>query len=396
MWLAYSNIWSQFLYGIAIIYVARQLLPSEFAPVAIAISVIPMMTAIADWGTISFYLRELSAGRIGNDLWRSLLRNQIIVAALFGAVTAAALSIFISRSIGILTGFTVFTLQSFQASQVLLRANHHFTSIARNNILYRLPLLTLPICHIFVPELLPECLISLIILGQFFGTLNIWNKSRKNFQINKTGKFVHFSDHWKRSGVIAWIPILTQLKGLDVFAWSLISGPTLTGNYGAVIRWGQPTEILAQAAISVESVRWSKLRTTREALQISPPTAVQILVSLVAALTLALFGKVLAPFFLGNTYVFVGPMLQLVGVASILSVVSNFFLTLLVTMRLQQYAFRGQALSLFTQGLVLFVLASIAHSTFAAPFALIAGYCVCNSYMMLAALRRGNSLRART
>lgn len=388
MWLAYSQIWSQLLYGIAIIYVARQLMPSQFAPVAIAISVIPIAVTLADWGTNSFYTRELSAGRIEGNLWRSLFRNQIIVAAVFGAVTALLLAIYIPIAICIFTGLAVFSLQSFQASQVLLRSNGHFGSIAQNNIIYRLPLLTLPICQKFAPELLSACFVGLIALGQIVGTLNLWTITRKSLQLDKPKNSISFADHWKRSGSIAWIPILAQLKGLDIAIWTTLSGPTITGNYGAVSRLGQPTEVMAQSAISVEYIRWSKVKFAREALKLSSSTSTQLLISLFASATLALFGNSLAPLLFGAEYIYAGPMLRLVGVASLMSILTVFLVTLLIAVRMQTYALRGQILLLLIQGLTLYLLATKFNSTLAAPIALISGLCACNLYLIFAVLKR--------
>lgn len=386
MWLAYSNIWSQLLYGIAIIYVARQLLPSQFAPVAIAISVIPIAVTFADWGTNSFYLRELSAGRIERNLWQALFRNQIIVAALLGTATALLLSLFIPIAICIVTGLAVFSLQSFQASQVLLRSNGHFGSIAQNNIVYRLPLLTLPICQNFAPELLSAYFVGMVALGQIVGMLNLWTVTRRSLQSDKPRDTVPFSDHWKRSGSVAWIPILTQIKGLDIAIWTALSGPTITGNYGAVSRLSQPTEILAQSAISVEFVRWSKVKRVRDALKLSSSTSVQLLISIFASATLALFGNSLASLLLGDEYVYAGPMLRLVGVASLLSVVWLFLLFLLVAVGLHRYALRGQVLLILTQGMTLYVLAAKLTSPVAGPLALIAGLSACIFYMIFVVL----------
>ncbi len=395
MSLAYSNIWSQLLYGIAIIYVARQLLPSQFAPVAIAISVIPIAVTFADWGTNSFYTRELSAGRIEGNLWRSLFRNQIIVAAVFGAATALLLAIYIPIAICIFTGLAVFSLQSFQASQVLLRSDGHFGSIAQNNFVYRLPLLTLPICQNFAPELLPAFFVGLIALGQIIGTINLLAITRRFSRLEKRKHTIQVNNHWSRSGSIAWIPILTQLKGLDIAIWTALSGTTITGNYGAVYKLGQPTEILAQTAITVEYIRWSKAKNLREALNLSNSTKLQLSLSLLAATSLAVFGNWLAPLLLGDSYRFVGPMLRLVGFASIASVICTFLVSLLVALRMQKYALRGQILLLLTQFSTLFFLASIMNYSFAGPLALILGLCTSGLYMFFALTVNGKSNRTR-
>jgi O-antigen/teichoic acid export membrane protein len=373
MWLAYSNIWSQLLYGIAIIYVARQLLPSQFSLVAIAIAAIPIAVTFADWGTNSFYTRELSSGRMQRNLWRALFRNQIIVAAFFGVATAVVLSLYISISIGILTGLAVFSLQSFQSSQVLLRANSQFGSISKNNMIYRLPLFTLPVCQNFAPKLLPVCFIALIALGQILGSLNLWRTTRKTLQVGKYSQKISLSDHWKRSGRIAWIPILIQLKGLDIAIWAALSGSTLSGNYGAVNRFGQPTEILAQSAVAVEYTRWSKVKSVQEALELSSSTKLQLSLSLLASAFLAIFGNWLAPLLLGDSYKFAGPMLRLVGFASLATILCLFLVTLLIALQMPMYALQGIVLLLLIQFPVLIVLASIMNNPLAGPLALITG-----------------------
>lgn len=391
MWLAYSNIWSQLLYGIAIIYVARQLLPSQFALVAIAIAVIPIAVTFADWGTNSFYTRELSAGRIDRNLWVALFRNQMIIAALLGAASALLLSMFIPITIAGFTGLAVFSLQSFQSSQVLLRSNSQFGSISQNNMIYRLPLLTLPICQNFAPNLLSADFIALIALGQILGSLNLWKINRKTLQVDSYSQKISLSDHWKRSGSIAWIPILTQLKSLDIAIWAALSGPTISGNYGAVNKLGQPTEILAQSAVSVEYTRWSKVGGVLEALMLSRSTKIQLLLSFVASASLMVFGNWLAPLVLGDAYKFAGPMLRAVGFVSMVSIVSMFLVTLLIALRMQKTALRGQVILLLTQFPALFFLASMMNNPLAGPLALTLGFCASGFYMVLALLKRYSS-----
>jgi O-antigen/teichoic acid export membrane protein len=391
MLLAFSNIWSQFLYGIATIYVARHLLPSQFTPIAIAISAIPIAVTLADWGTNSFYTRELAAGRIDENLWSALFRNQMIVAALLGAVTGLLLSLFISITISIFTGLAVFTLQSFQSSQVLLRSKNRFGSIARNNLIYRIPLLALPICQHFYPKLLPECFVGLIVLGQIIGSFNLWNMAQKYIEIGKPIKHIHLVDHWKRSGSLAWIPILTQLKGLDIAIWTALSGSGISGNYGAVNRLGQPTEILAQSAVSVEYIRWSKVKHVREALSLSSSTKLQVSFSLLASLFLAFFGNWLAPLLLGDSYKLAGSMLRVVGFVSMVSILSMFLVTLLISLRMQKTALRAQTILLLTQFPALFFLVSIMNNPLAGPLALALGFCASEFYMVFALLNRYSS-----
>jgi len=388
MWLACSNVWSQLLYGIAIVYVARHLSPSEFSDTAIAISVIPFAVAISDWGTNSFYTRELSSGRIDGELWISLFRNQIIIAAFFGMASAAVLSIFIPNALGMCTGLAVFSLQSFQSSQAVLRANSRFRSIALNNACYRTPLLTLPILQNFIPKLLPLAFLGLISIGQILGSIHLWLVTRKTLEIGAIRHRTPISNHWKRSRSMAYIPILTQLKSLDIAIWNAIAGSTITGNYGAVSKWGQPTEILAQAAISVEYIAWSKAKSIREALKLSSSAKFQLLVSLLASTSLAVFGNQLVPLLLGDSYEYAGSILRLVGVASIFSIIGTFLSVLLIAVRLPEYVLRGQVLFLLIQWLTIYLLAAKLNSSLAGPIALIIGSCVSSSYMAWAIIKK--------
>ena len=369
MWLAYANIWNQLVYGIATIYVARQLNPSAFAPIAIVLSTIPIAVTIADWGTNSIYTRELSAGRLDKQLWFSLLRRQIKVAATISVLTFLILSLMVPLTLAALTSLAVISLQYFQSSQVLLRSTDQFLVTARLIAISRLPMLLLPIVAQWAQEWLPQVFIGAIAIGHMQAGLVLHHKSKALRTITTGAQSTKYPSHWNQSGRAGWIPILTQLRGLDISIWNSIAGTMITGNYGAVVKWGQPTEILSQSAVAVEYVRWSKTTKVRELFRISSAVKLQLGLSLIASAVLAIFGDVLASRLLGDDYSYAGKMLQMVGIASTLSTITTFLLYCLLALQAEGLVAKVTAISVLIQLVSLIILATAFKSTLAGPIA---------------------------
>jgi O-antigen/teichoic acid export membrane protein len=319
--LAGATGFAQALIAVIYLYAARASAPDQFGMAVTAIALGTSAAGFIDFGTNSFWVREVVRKNLTVKLLGDRLFGKLYITALIASFWCLTCMIAFTGSLLWTAGPIMFGLVLNQACQVPLRANAQGVLVAFSVLADRVAALLIFMILIACGVSSISALWPALVAGCLTASIMGWTMSSSNFRPSVT--FWIKSNPWKGAGFFGMAGLANSVQALDLALLSLISGPAAAGLYGAVNRWTQPMTMLASAFSSAAAPFVAKSSNILHSwLHIRRGLWIPC-----AAIALSFFVFLFAPWIvtilLGSAYADSAPILQILSVVSILSIISQ-------------------------------------------------------------------------
>lgn len=319
--LAASTGVAQAILAVLYVFTARSAAPSDFGLVVNAVAIGTTAVGFLDFGTNSYWVRELASNRLDESvLGRRLASKLLYSGAVFGAWTAATLFLVPSSNLWMAgpVGMSVVLSQSFQ---VPLRG------LGRGDLAAVATLIDKTVAGAVFLALLSTGVTATSALwlslsaGGFASALLCWHltpqPSRAILMLRRA------TNPWSASGHYGIASVAITAQSLDIPALTVFGGAGSVGIYAAVSRWTQPMGLLASAFSSASAPHIARARSTREGWD----TARKSIWLLGVAMGLCLITALLAPFIvailIGPNYTGSVDVLRILAISTVVSIANQ-------------------------------------------------------------------------
>lgn len=260
---AMSSVVSQVLLAVLYLVAARRLGPSHFGTAVAGIAISAFLSGLVDFGLSTYWIRELSAGRMSVRKFQSEALGKVVIGSSVGLVAGAVLML--AGSDFWIAGPLTCVVAIAQVAVVPLRA-------------HQMPLRS------FVVGIVDKGMSLLVYFA--LGSLGVYGLGLTLAAGGVTGAaFAYFlmpaayrhqwhgvrpSNAWRSSKNFGLFGLGVSAQALDVTLLERLSGSEAAGIYGAVTRWTAPMMLAASAvatafvpiasAAPTARAAWSRLR----------------------------------------------------------------------------------------------------------------------------------------
>lgn len=319
--LAVSTGTAQLVTAVLYIFTARTSAPSDFGLVVTSIALGTAAVGLLDFGTNSYWIREIAANRLGLPLLGKRLASKLLysVAALaaWTAITAALVP-----SSGLwLAGPVAMSIIVNQSCQVPLRA------LGRGDLVAIAILLDKTMAGASFMLLLAAGTLPLTALwlslsiGGILSALLCWqltpHHSRPRLALRLS------TNPWSASGHYGIAAVAMTAQSLDIPVLTLFGGTSATGTYAAVSRWTQPMSLFASAFSSASTPHIARAHTALEAWNSARKSIWLLGVAVALSLLTAVLAPIIVGAVLGPNYPGSVDVLRILAAATILSIANQ-------------------------------------------------------------------------
>lgn len=252
--------------------VGRQVGPAQLGVVAVSMGIATVGAGFVDFGANSYWLRELSAGRLANLEFRRRSGTKIMVGSLLSIAILTVCLVFPTSISGYWgTGVILVSMVLLQTLQVAVRAEGRNIRLATITILDRAVLFIAYFLSTIFMNVRPETGFFLAYIGgSFVAAMLCWSTVKPELRpmfLKPT-----WLSTWHGSRYYGVSGLLITMQSLDVVIAASVGGQAVAGAYGAVSRWTQPiglasnafTSLLAPVVAKAESAVgvWHSIRGT--------------------------------------------------------------------------------------------------------------------------------------
>lgn len=307
----------------AMLYVlaAKSAAPSEFGLTVSAIAVGATAVGILDFGTNSYWVRELAAGRMDAVVLGRRLASKLFYSALalslWSLITASLLP---STSLW-MAGPIAMAMILSQSFQVPLRGLGRGDLVAGSVLVDKV----MAALAFFLMLLLGVHAVSALWLGLVVGglssTLTCWNLTpRANRPLLRI--WIR-TNPWSESGHYGVANVALTAQSLDIPLLTMVAGAGSGGIYAAVSRWTQPMGLLSSAFASASAPHIAGARNASEAWKQAKKSIWLLGLAVLCCLVTAIFAPFLVELLIGSSYEGSADVLRILAAATIFSVVNQ-------------------------------------------------------------------------
>ncbi|MCO4253148.1 oligosaccharide flippase family protein [Pseudarthrobacter sp. MDT3-9] len=307
----------------AVLYIvaARTTNPSEFGLVVTALAVGTTAVGFLDFGTNSYWTRELAAGRLSTSQHGKRLISKLLYSAIALSLwSVATLVLAQSTSLWMAAPVAMFLLLN-QSFQVPLR------SIGRGDLI--------AIAVLFEKAVAGGVFIALITLGippvsslwlslstgGLFCALLCWwmtpPSSRPALALLRT------TNPWSKSGHYGIANVALTAQSLDIPALSMFGGAASAGIYAAVSRWIQPMTLLASAFSSASAPHIARAQNSQVAWRAARKSIWLLWLAIGLCIIIAIFAPAIVELLLGPGYAGSGHVLRVLALSTVFAIANQ-------------------------------------------------------------------------
>lgn len=319
--LAGSTGTAQVIMAVLYIVTARSSAPSEFGLVVAAIALGTTAVGVLDFGTNSYWTRELASGRLSSALLGKRLASKLFYSAV--GLSAWSISTFAwlpSTSLW-MAGPVAMSVLASQSFQVPLR------SLGRGDIVAVAVLLEKTVAAAVFLLLLAvgtppiSALWLSLSLGGLSCALLCW---RLTPQLSRPALALRRATNpWKASGHYGIATVALTAQSLDVPALTMFGGASAAGIYAAVSRWTQPMSLLASAFSSASAPHIAKAHSAQEAWQSARKSIWLLWVAIGLCIVTAILAPAIVDTLIGSNYAGAGDVLRILAVSTVFAIANQ-------------------------------------------------------------------------
>ncbi|WP_169078845.1 lipopolysaccharide biosynthesis protein [Microcella alkalica] len=318
---ALASATSQVVVAIMYLVAARLSGPSDFGIAATIIAISYTVVGVVDFGASSYWIRELSSGRLlmremverslSKNLWLAAILTVLIV------VTSTLLRDFSLWWVGALAIGISLSL----STQVALRSSARSDLLARSILISKL-IMALCMAYLLVIGVAASTALILTIAIGSVGeaALNMLATARV-FRGGRPTRLV--LNPWSGATNYGLSSTANAIQSVDLPLLAALAGTAPAGIYGSVNRWTQPLGLLASAFASTSVPFMAAARSLRGSWSAVRNAAWMLYISLFASGAMILLAPQLVPVLLGGAYTDAVPVLQVLALGTIPAILNQ-------------------------------------------------------------------------
>lgn len=313
--LATSSAIGQIIVATLYIWTARNELPESFGPVVAAIAIGTTLAGFIDFGSNSFWVRELATGRMHHTALGTLMGNKAFVCILVCLTWGGSFFAVIPHMQLWIAAPIAFSLVMSQSFVVPLRAAGRSDLVAATLVADRIVAVSVFAILLFSGA---EAAVALWI-SMTVGPLAAAALSRWGFtgQVRPVLRLDVRANLWRGAGHYGLSSAAVGAQSLDVSILSAIAGPAAAGLYGAVNRWTQPMTLLAGAFAASSAPCVAKAGSWRKAWPKVRRSAGLLFIAITTCLTVAFYADTIVTLLVGAAYVGSGEVLKILALGTV-------------------------------------------------------------------------------
>lgn len=312
---------AQAIMAVLYIFTARTAAPSEFGLVVSAIALGTTAVGILDFGTNSYWVRELASNRLDVSLLgRRMASKLLCAAAVLAAWTAATLIFFPSTPLW-MAGPVAMSVVLSQSCQVPLRGLGRGDLVAIATLVDKAVAITLFLALAFAGATPISILWLCLCIGGISSAVLCWQLTPQSSRASLV--LLRPTNPWRASGHYGIASVAITAQSLDIPVLTLFGGPGAAGIYAAVSRWTQPMGLLASAFSSASAPHIAKAYTAREAWRIARKSLWLLGVAIALCVVTAIFAPNIVVTLIGPNYSGSADVLRVLAFATVLSIANQ-------------------------------------------------------------------------
>ncbi|MGC4805888.1 polysaccharide biosynthesis C-terminal domain-containing protein [Micromonospora sp. DT233] len=361
---------SQLGYAGLLVVVAKHAGPADLGAATAAIGLGSFLGGLLDYGFTSYSLRELAAGRMATVEYWSRLRAKLVLTAAVG-LAAVLVAVVALPDPGLVVGAAVVAFGRILVLGVTIpnRADRRVASIAGVTVLERVVAL---VTYLVVDAVRPGDPVSALWLALGLGTLVAGCcgllLTPGGHRLVTSRRLVN---PWSAVAGFGSYALAVSACSLDTALLGLAGGGVQAGLYGAVSRWTQPAQLIAQSYAMAAVPPLAAAQSTRAAARIVRNSLAFLLLGVAACAALAAAAPALVPLVLGESYRGSAPVLVLLAGSAAVVLLNQPLLTVLTSRGRDRFVGRATVVTVAAQLLGVWLLAGPAGALGAALAALL-------------------------
>ncbi|WP_320066987.1 lipopolysaccharide biosynthesis protein [Micromonospora sp. RTGN7] len=354
--LAGSTAVSQLIYAGLLTVVAKHAGPADLGAAAAVIGLGSFLGGLLDYGFTSYSLRELAAGRMSTVEYWSRLRTKLALTVAVGLAAVLVAGVTLPDP-GLVAGGAVVAFGRILVLGVTIpnRADRRVGRIAVVTVLERVVAL---VTYLIVTAVHPVDPVSGLWLSLGLGTLVAGLcgllLTAGGHELVTSRRLVN---PWSAVAGFGSYALAVSACSLDTALLGLAGGGVQAGLYGAVNRWTQPAQMIAQSYSMAAVPPLSAAESTRAAARIVRNSLGLLLLGIVACAALAVAAPALVPVLLGDTYRGSVPVLVLLAGSAAAMLLNQPLLTVLTSRGHDRFVGRAAVVTVAAQLLGVWLLA---------------------------------------
>jgi O-antigen/teichoic acid export membrane protein len=242
-----------------VIYLARSLGPQEVGKVFIGLVAANVLLAVFDFGSSTYFTRELSKGSLTRQDFFNTFRGRFFIFAAFCTAIFFASAVIGNYLLGA-TFLVAATQYLFQGIQSVAKSEMNFTNLSLGLVGDRIFCASTLVLISLLSQMSAEAALLSWCVGQISGSLILYFRTLRGLEHNNKTSFMATMDFRKHLH-LGLFSLANVVVTLDQVLLGQVSGARQTGLIGAVAKLFVPLSILSSSAslvLSNHSVRNSQ------------------------------------------------------------------------------------------------------------------------------------------
>ncbi|WP_211879769.1 glycosyltransferase [Pseudarthrobacter albicanus] len=313
--LAASTGTAQLVVALLYIWSARSAGPESFGVLVASIGIGTAAVGFLDFGTNSYWSREVAIGRMSLDLLGRRIASKIVFAAMLATAWVLICLWFIPGTFLWIASPIAFSSLLNQSFQVSLRGIARGDLVSFSILSDRLVALLAFGAMVLGGVSIIDCLWLSLTLGSLWAAVSGWlltpAGARPLLRLDLT------TNPWKSAGHYGLANVAFSAQSLDTPIMTVFGGPTAAGIYAAVARWTQPMGMLANAFSSAAAPHMARATTGVEAWHHVKRSIWLPAAAILACLCIAVASPILVLLLIGGAYGDSAAVLQILALGTI-------------------------------------------------------------------------------
>lgn len=360
---------AQVVMALLYIYTARASSPADFGLIVSAVAIGTTAVGILDFGTNSYWTRELASKRLSSSTLGRRLASKLIYAAAALVVGAGIAALFFPASSLWVAGPIAISATFSQSSQVPLRGLGRGDLVAIATLAEKLvTALAFVILVAFHISPISGLWISLAV-GSLSSGYICWRLTPQDARPRLVLR--RSTNPWAAAGHYGVANVAVTAQALDIPTLTLFGGAGAAGIYAAVSRWTQPMGLLASAFSAASAPHIAKAHSAAEAWRTARKSIWLLGVAIALSILTAVLAPVLVDVLIGQKYSGSADVLRILALSTVLSIANQPLFVFLQSRGMDRPIALITVLSVLVQLTLVFLLAPYIHAQGAAIAALL-------------------------
>jgi O-antigen/teichoic acid export membrane protein len=312
---------AQAISAVIYLFTARSAAPSEFGLVVTAVAIGSTAVGFLDFGTNSYWVRELASNRLNSSVLGQRLASKLLYsAAVFGGWTAAMAFFLPSSSLWMAgpVGMSVVLSQSFQVPlRGLGRGDLAAVATLADKTVAGAVFFALLSTGAAATSALWVCLSVGGLSSALLCRQLTPQPSRAVLVLRRA------TNPWSSSGHYGIASVAITAQSLDIPALTVFGGASAVGIYAAVSRWTQPLGLLAGAFSSASAPHIAKAHSARDAWDTARKSIWLLGVAIGLCLVTAILAPLIVETLIGTNYAGSADVLRILAISTVVGIANQ-------------------------------------------------------------------------